>query len=304
MYDLISIGAVGIDLYFQGERLTHSKDRFELAIGGKYFAERFYEGLGGGGANVAIGVSRHNLQVALFSEIGQNAFKKIILDKLVSERINYSQFCQFEKDYLNISCILLKEDGEKTIVNYRSQHQKLLETKSDLTDLKKGKAVYLANMPNISLHERYRILTWSKHHKILTFVNLGVVDCRRPKQELREFLKKIDILIINAHEFADLVKAPFGDIDWKENVSKYYLPHFNGQLLIVTNGEKGSYAYINKHIFHQPAEKLRKILDTTGAGDGYTAGFIAEYLQSADIQRAMSSGTKYAARILDKIGAN
>lgn len=304
MFDLISIGAVGIDLYFSGESLTHSKDRFELAIGGKYFTDYFYEGLGGGGANVAIGVRRHGLKVALFSEIGNNLFKKIIIEKLEKEKINYEAFCQFEKDYINISSILLTEKGEKTVINYRSPHQKLLETAKDLSDIRKGQAVYLANMTNITLTEKYRILTTAKHHKMLTFANLGAVDCRRPKKQLSELLKKIDVLVVNGHEFADLVKAPYRDIHWKEDVVSFYIKELKEKLVVVTDGEKGSYAYLRGKTYKQEAIKPHTILDTTGAGDGYTAGFIAEYLNSADIPRAMVTGAKYASKILAKIGAN
>ena len=76
MYDLISIGTVSIDLYFTGGALTHSSDRFELAVGGKYFAEHFYENLGGGATNVAIGVHNEGLRCALLAKIGNNPFKK------------------------------------------------------------------------------------------------------------------------------------------------------------------------------------------------------------------------------------
>lgn len=304
MLDLVSIGAVGIDLYFKGDALTHTNDRFELAVGGKYFTDQFHEGLGGGGANVAIGVRRHGLKTALFSEVGNNAFKKVITEKLEKEKVIYDGFCQFEKDYTNISAILLNDDGEKTIINFRSQHSQLLESDRDINLLKKGRAIYLANMPNISLSERYRMLTFAKHHNVCTFVNIGVVDCRRPKEQLERFLKKVDVLIINDYEFADLVKAPHKDIHWKDNVVQYYLPALTERIVVITRGEKGSQTYTKDKIFFQEAIKPNKILDATGAGDGYTAGFIAGYLKTTEIQESMLTGARYAAKILGKIGAN
>ena len=50
MYDLISIGSISIDMYFQGDSLTNDGTRFNLAIGGKYLVEHFHGGLGGGAA--------------------------------------------------------------------------------------------------------------------------------------------------------------------------------------------------------------------------------------------------------------
>ncbi len=55
MLDLLTIGTVTVDLYYKGESLSEKDGHFNLAIGGKYFADSFYEGLGEGGANVSIG---------------------------------------------------------------------------------------------------------------------------------------------------------------------------------------------------------------------------------------------------------
>ncbi len=59
MYDLISVGTISVDLYFLGKSFTFKDNRFALALGGKYQAENFYLSVGGGGANVAIGVAKH-----------------------------------------------------------------------------------------------------------------------------------------------------------------------------------------------------------------------------------------------------
>ena len=57
MYQLVSVGDITMDMYFQGETLTQEDGRFSLAIGGKYYAEMFHSGLGGSAANVSIHLS-------------------------------------------------------------------------------------------------------------------------------------------------------------------------------------------------------------------------------------------------------
>ena len=79
MFDLISIGNISIDLYFKGDSLTFEKNRFQLAIGGKYFVDQFHTGVGGGGVNVAIGASKAGIKSAVMGTIGNNPFKKMIL---------------------------------------------------------------------------------------------------------------------------------------------------------------------------------------------------------------------------------
>ena len=63
MYDLISVGNISIDLYFKGSTFTKDKDRFHLAIGGKYYSDFFHEDIGGGGVNVAVGVAKLGLRI-------------------------------------------------------------------------------------------------------------------------------------------------------------------------------------------------------------------------------------------------
>jgi len=82
MYDIITIGNISVDLYFKGRSLTKDNSRFQLAVGGKYFTDEFYEDVGGGGCNVASGLAKQGYNVAIFGKIGNNSFKEIILKKL------------------------------------------------------------------------------------------------------------------------------------------------------------------------------------------------------------------------------
>ena len=141
-----------------------------------------------------------------------------------------------------------------------------------------------------------------KGDQTLTFVNLSAVDCRRPIKELTGFFDALDVLIINSYEFSDLIKRPYKKIDFKKLEIK--LPYLKDRILIITDAEKGSYGYFNDQIYYQDIVKPKKIVDTTGCGDAYTAGFIAQYIKSLNIESSMYTGAKYAAEKLSRIGAN
>jgi len=302
MYDLISIGNVSIDVYYKGKSLTHNGERFQLAIGGKYFCEFFSIEVGGGGANVAIGLANFGYNVALLSRICDNFFTKIVLDRLKEKKVS-TEYCAIEKNYFNISTVLLSETGEKTIINYRTQENGFLNNPEHIKQLMNTKAVYMGNLADVELSIREKALKLLKDKGIMTIVNLGVKDCRQPTEEIIKLLENVEILIINAHEFADVVKQLYKDIDFKKNLIQKY-PFLKNKIVILTDGEKGSYGYTNEKVYFQEPVKVNKIVDATGAGDGYTAGFIAEYLKSKDISKAMANGAQYAVKILTKIGAN
>lgn len=300
MLDLISIGNITIDLFFKGNSLTQKDKRFQLALGGKYVAEYFHESLGGGGANVAIGARRNGLKTAVIGKIGDNPFKSMIIQKLKKEKVSID-FLQRKKEYIAISSILLGQKGERSIINYETPRQHLFTDNKIMNNLLNTKAVYLGNLPDVLLTERIKVLSYLRKNNILTIVNLGVKDCRREIKQLEPFLNKINILILNAYEFSELVKKKYEDIDFKKKVNKYSF--LKDKIIIITDGKKGSYAFDNKR-YYQKAIKVNSITDATGAGDAYTSGFITHYLQTKDIQISMEKGARYASKILLRMGAN
>ncbi|PIY72023.1 hypothetical protein COY87_03155 [Candidatus Roizmanbacteria bacterium CG_4_10_14_0_8_um_filter_33_9] len=303
MYDLISIGNISVDIFYQGASLTYTNNRFQFAIGGKYFADSIVESLGGGGANVAIGGSKHGLKTAVLGHIGNNPFKSMILEKLRSHSVSTS-LCQYVDNYFNLSSIFLTKTGERSIVHYTSPHQHILSNKDDNHNLLNSQIVYMGNLQHVSLTEKCELLHFFKKHNKKVVVNFGANDCRRNNDQLKELLKPIDTLIINGHEFSDMVKVNYADIDFTHHIIKKYIPYLSDKNIIITLGAKGSYAYTMDTIFHQKAYSINKIVDTTGAGDGFTAGFISGFIKTKSLSEAMNVGATYAAKILTQIGAN
>lgn len=300
MYDLISVGNISIDLYFMGDSITRDKVRFRLAVGGKYYADFFHEDVGGGGVNVAAGVAKFGLRSAVFGKIGNNVYKDVILKKLSDKKIS-TEFCEIEDDYYKISTILLTSNGERTIVHYETP-TKLLKEFMFHKELKKAKNIYFSPLPNLNLNEKKKMITYLKGDQTLTFVNLPAVDCRRPIKELSSFFDALDVLIINAHEYSELIKRPYEKIDFKKLEIK--LPFLTDRILIITDAEKGSYGYFKGKIYYQEAIKPKKTIDSTGCGDAYTAGFIAQYLRTKNIPLSMQKAAEYATAKLGRIGAN
>jgi len=300
MYDLISVGGISVDLYYKGQSLTHDKDRFTLAIGGKYMTDSFEEKLGGGGCNVAVGVANHGLSVAVFGKVGNNPFKETILKRLGEKKVS-SEFCQFEDDYYKISSILLTPQGERTIIHYETPSHLLKEFFLH-DDLKKAKNIYFSPLPHLDLKDKVKMIVFLKGDQTNTFVNLSIVDCRKKPEELTEIFDALDVLFVNGHEFSELIKKPYDEIDF----SSYRMdkPYLKDRIIIVTDGEKGSHGYFGGKYYFQEAVKPEKIVDTTGCGDAYTAGFIAQYLKSKDVIASMKSGAVYAANKISRLGAN
>ena len=75
------------------------------------------------------------------------------------------------------------------------------------------------------------------------------------------------------------------------------------KLIIITRSENGSVAILNNEITNCESIKVNKVLDLTGAGDLFAAGFLKEYLDKSNIKKCLQVGSKLAAQVIQKIGA-
>lgn len=288
-----------MDLFFRGDSLTTEKNRFHLAIGGKYTANEFYESVGGGGANVAVGAAAAGLKTAVCGRIGENPFKQIIIQKLTSRHVSRDLLI-FNPDYINISTILLANTGDKTVVHYCNRKPAFILTEAHIKALSMTRALYLGNIPDMDLGEKTAVAQSLKKKGILLAINIGVDDCRKGLKKVAPYLSLADILLLNAHEFSDLVGKPYEKIEFKKNCLDIY--KIQSQCLVITNGKLGSACYTKKDIYFQPAIE-KEVLDTTGAGDAFTSGFLSEYIRSRNPIQSLLSGAKYACKIISKVGA-
>jgi fructokinase len=75
------------------------------------------------------------------------------------------------------------------------------------------------------------------------------------------------------------------------------------KLIIITRSANGSIAIFNNEITSCDSSKVEKVLDLTGAGDLFASGFLKEYLDQSNIKKCLQSGSKLAAKVIQKIGA-
>ena len=106
----------------------------------------------------------------------------------------------------------------------------------------------------------------------------------------------LDIIFANEQEIMSLIEAK----DFKEviNFSKKL-----NKLIVVTRGEKGAIAVKGEEIHECDVQKNLKILDLTGAGDLFAAGFLHGYINKLSIKESLEKGTEMSSKIIQKIGA-
>ena len=119
----------------------------------------------------------------------------------------------------------------------------------------------------------------------------------RHKPHFLELVKnKLDITFANEQEITSLIDAKSFDevINFAKQLKK---------LIVVTRGEKGAISIINGEVFEVKVKKDLKIIDLTGAGDLFAAGYLHGYINEFSPQECLDKGTDMSSKIIQQIGA-
>ena len=168
-------------------------------------------------------------------------------------------------------------------------------------DLLKNKLIFLEGYlwdKGISEKMFKHVINIAKKNNIKLAMSLSDIFCvTRHKQDFINLLKNdLDILIGNENEINELTgnKILLNSINQLKNFNK---------LIVITRSEKGSLAIKDNEIINCESEKVEKIIDLTGAGDLFAAGFLKKYVDNSEIKDCLNTGSILASKIIQKIGA-
>lgn len=301
MYQLISIGDITIDQYFQGKSFTQEDGRFSLAIGGKYYSDFFHLSLGGSGANIAIHGAYLGLDTAVVAKVGEATFKNVIVQNLIKKTVS-TEFLYFDRDHISISTILLSSTGERTIIKHSDPKKTIEINETAIEHVKQCPIIFVGNMPDISVADRHTLIKKVKTPENCVAINFGSKDAQKGLKSLSTLIRDVDMLFLNRYELGDLLGIDGEKLDLAKNQAKEL--DISQTMLIVTDSNNGSYAYTADAVYHQDAVQVAKIVDATGAGDAFTTAYLYKYSQLKNIQDSLAFAAEYASHVLTKVGAN
>ena len=137
---------------------------------------------------------------------------------------------------------------------------------------------------------------------VLKIFDINLRQSFYSREIIEESLTKSNVLKINDEEFR-LVGDILGyDTDDFEGGSRYIMEHYGLKIVILTCGEKGSYIFYNNGSSFLPTPKV-EIADTVGAGDSFTAAFVASLLKGKSIDEAHHKAVDISAFVCTQSGA-
>ncbi len=280
MFDIISIGSATFDIFLKGvsynilrsEKFINKKGIcFPLAS--KISVEEMEFHSGGGAINTAVSFARQGLKTSAIFNIGKNdSISKSILADLKKEGVDYSLIGLKEKFSPPISVIFSLPSAERTI--FHPKRRRSLPPKT-IKNLTKTRWIYIAPFlgEGANLKDKNILLSLLKNLKknnIFIASNPSKFDLKFYKKNPK-YLNFFDIFILNQEE-ASLLTG----INYKKPKELFRkLDDLVEGMVIMTKGKNGAIASNGYWLWQVETFKEKQVVDRTGAGDAFAAGFIA-----------------------------
>jgi fructokinase len=256
---------------------------------------------GGSVANTMSGIAYLKGSPSFIGKINSDSFGEIYKKSLEDINVKFPYLQKNENLSTGASIILITPDSERTMCTYLGISSHLSESDINENNILDNELIFLEGYlwdKGISEKMFKHVINIAKKNKVKVAMSLSDVFCvTRHRQDFSNLLKNdLDILIGNENEINELVnkKNLLDSINQLKELDK---------LIVVTRSQNGSVAIKNNKIIYCDGVKVEKILDLTGAGDLFAAGFLKEYLDKSEIKECLTTGSILAAKIIQKIGA-
>ena len=252
---------------------------------------------GGSVANSIVGLSQLGNDVGFIGKVSFDDLGQKYEEGLTKEKVKYFYNKKQEVVPTGTCLILITPDAERTMVTFLGVAGKINQNDIDEKAIMQSEILFLEGYlwdegePKLAFDKAMSLA----NKKAMSLSDQFCVE--RHKNNFLDLVKnKLDIIFANEQEIQSL-------IDTKKFEDVIEFGKQLGKFLIITRGEKGSIAIRNQEIIECPSKPNLKILDLTGAGDLFAAGFLHGVINKFSTKKCLEKGTEMSSKIIQKIGA-
>ena len=252
---------------------------------------------GGSVANSIVGLSKQGNNVGFIGKVSNDDFGDKYEKGLKNENVNYIYSKKKESLPTGTCLILITPDSERTMCTFLGTAGKINENDVNSDAIKKSEIIFLEGylwdegQPKKAFDKAIN----SANKVAMSLSDQFCVDRHKP-HFLNLVKNKLDIIFANEQEITSLIEAKnFVEVvDFSKQLNK---------LVVVTRGEKGAVAINGEEIIENNIHENLKIVDLTGAGDLFAAGFLHGYINKLSTKKCLEIGTEMSSKIIQQIGA-
>ena len=252
---------------------------------------------GGSVANSIVGLSQLGNEVGFIGKVCDDELGSKYEDGLKQENVKYFYSKKKEELPTGTCLILVTPDSERTMCTFLGTAGKINENDVSSDAIKKSEIILLEGYlwdegePKKAFDKAIQ----SANKVAMSLSDQFCVD--RHKPHFLELVKnKLDITFANEQEIMSLINAKtFEEVI---NFSKSL-----GKIIVLTRGEKGAVAINEDEVVECGIKEGLKIVDLTGAGDLFAAGFLHGHVNNMSLKESLNKGTEMSSKVIQQIGA-
>ncbi len=251
---------------------------------------------GGSAGNTTAALAQLGVPTTFIGKVGNDIFGQKFIEELQKTGVDFFSNKNHKKPTAR-SFVLLTPDAQRTMCTFLGCASEIEDFDIDEKIFTNAEILYLEGYlwdkpPTILALKK--AISFAKKNGVKVAFSLSDSFCvaRHKKDFLHLIENQIDILFANEAEALELSK----------NFSELFLKNKN-LISVVTKGGNGCEVFANEKSFTIPAKKVEKLIDTTGAGDIFAAGFLYGFINQFPLEKSAESANFFASKIIQKFGA-
>ena len=252
---------------------------------------------GGSVANSIVGLSQLGNEVGFIGKVNDDSLGSKYEDGLKQENVKYFYSKKEEELPTGTCLILVTPDSERTMCTFLGTAGKINENDVSADAIKQSEIILLEGYlwDEGEPKKAFEKAILSANKVAMSLSDQFCVD--RHKPHFLELVKnKLDITFANEQEIMSLIDAK--SFDEVINFSKSL-----GKIIVLTRGEKGAVAINGNEVVECGIKQGLKIVDLTGAGDLFAAGFLHGHVNNMSLKESLDKGTEMSSKVIQQIGA-
>ena len=311
-YDVLCIGNAIVDVIADADDAFISNQglhKGSMRLIDEEEAIRLYDAMGpgreisgGSAGNTAAGLAALGLKAAFVGQVGDDQLGKIYQHDIEAQGIDFLVPARGDVGATARSLILVTPDAQRTMNTFLGAAQRLERSRMDLAAVADSGITYLEGYlwdpaaPRAAMAAAIEAAHAAGRKVAFTLSDTFCVD--RHREGFWQLIRngKIDILFANEAEAASM--AMVNDVEEAVAYLAKSVP-----TLVVTRSENGATAISNGERADVPAEPIERLVDTTGAGDLFAAGFLGGQARGLGLEASLKLGAIAAAEVIQHYGA-
>lgn len=284
-FDVVGCGALNLDELY---RVEGDDEEGEVVFAGAY--------PGGSAANTVYALAQLGLRAGFLGAVGDDAAGRILLESFKSVGVDTRGIVIKPKVKTGRALGFIDAQGRRTLYIEPGANSVLHKADIDFSYIARARFVHLSSFVG---EEQWAIqceLVQQKNLRALVSFAPGALRARRGLRALRPILTRTHVLFLNRRELEMLTHT--SDL----SSGAHTVLRAGPQIVVVTLGEEGSYVTDGTCAHRVKAPRVKKVVDTTGAGDAFAAGFLYGLFEGKTLSKSAELGTQLARQALGQLG--